>query len=71
MRRRNLDPALLTFQWIDDGNRSLALRIFRGTKRHQLIFSRADVETWPTKPQLFGKYKRGMLEAISRLLQAE
>ena len=70
MRRRNLDPALLTFQWVDDGNKSLALRIFRGTKRYQLIFSRADVENWPMKSQLFGKYKRGILEAINRLLQA-
>jgi len=69
MRRRNLDPMLLVFKWVDEKKVPLVLHIFRGSKRHQLMFSRADVEDLAMKPGLYDKYNGRILEAISKLLQ--
>lgn len=69
MRRRNLDPTLLVFKWTDEAARPLALKVHRGRNQEELVFVRADMEDWPQKRTIYGKYTPRILSAINRLLQ--
>ena len=69
MRRRDLDPTLLVFKWDDQSAGVLALNVYRGQNREELMYSRVDVEDWPQKHGLAGKYLPRILSAINKLLQ--